>query len=277
MGNTIALMNQKGGVGKTTLAIHLALGGAALGYRTAIIDLDPQGHVAYSLAILDETGKPPNGVFNLLVNEYAMDEVLELVPPDMTHFVLPEDIPLPHGPYPGRADILPGFKRTQLAAHDMDLNNHDYTTFTKAIRPLVADCDFVFIDTSPTVTTWTKPALHASDYVLIPTECNRLGLDGVANVWESMDNLRESHHARLLGIIPTMVRVNVGEHKDRRDELVQTYGDLVWVNEQITESSIWEEASDKACTIFEYAPVHPASLQMWRVVNRFMQVVGVKI
>ncbi len=267
---TTTVSNQKGGVGKTTMTIHLGLGLAALGHEVGLIDLDPQGHIAYWLGLLDEeTGKPPNGLSNLIVGGAKLEHVLMELPSGWHTFNVPAD--LPQGQQPGRVRVLPGYKKTSLVALDMQLDGMNYQILKTRLAQFIDTCDYVFIDTSPTVSTLLWPALAASDYVLIPTELSRLGLDGVENIMETMDNLGTTHDAKVLGILPTRKKLNVREDADREAELRRLYGDYhIWTGQAVTESTKWKETSDAPSSVFEYCPDHPSAKQAWSVVRRFL-------
>lgn len=265
MGATISLMNQKGGVGKTTLAVHIGVGLAALGYKVAMIDMDPQGQLLVSLA-LDSMGDDDEGIFNLLVNGYALEETLRQVPEDRFKGYV-------EGRDTGTLTLLPGGQRTQLAALDMQLRGADFNILRQAFEPLQTENHFIIVDTPPTLSLFTPAILGASNYVIIPTELDRLGIDGVEKFMGTVINLSGMHSAQVMAILPTRTKPQTREHLDRAAELSTKFPGLVWTDYGITESTLWKEASDAGLPVFGYAPAHQAADQAWRVVGRVLEVV----
>ncbi|MBI5931107.1 MAG: ParA family protein [Chloroflexi bacterium] len=265
MGTTIALMNQKGGVGKTTMTIHLGVGLAAMGYQVAMVDMDPQGHIAMSFALVDDSGRPREGIFELLVNGEPLDSVLMMAPADEYESIQREP--------GGLLYILPGGQKTQLAAINIQLDGADFGAVERSLKPLQDRTDFVLIDTAPTASLFTPAILAAADFVLCPTEMSRLSLDGLEKITQMMANLAGLHNADILGIIPMMTRANTREHKDRLDELQELYPGKVWYKEEIALSTVWKEASDAARTVFTYAPRHSAVDTAWKLIDRFLKAV----
>lgn len=265
MGTTISLMNQKGGVGKTTLAVHIGVGIAALGYKVALIDMDPQGQLLVSLA-LDSLGDADEGIFNLLVNGYSLDDCIRPVPVDRISGYV-------EGRAPGELTLLPGGQRTQLAALDMQLRGADFHLLTDAFGPLQSTHHFTIIDTPPTLSLFTPAILGASDYVIIPTELDRLGIDGVEKFMATVINLSGMHTAQVMAILPTRTKPHTREHLDRAAELSTKFPGLVWTDYGITESTLWKEASDAGLPVFGYAPAHQAADQAWRVIGRVLEII----
>lgn len=264
MATTLAIMNQKGGVGKTTLTVHLGVGLAALGYQVCLIDMDPQGHLSVSFDIGDE---PEDGIFELLVNRRPLDILLR--PIDPVQYTGLVDAPL------GFLNLLPGGQRTQLAAVDIQLRGADFGAFGDAIEPLKEQYDFVLIDTSPTVALFTAAIIQATDYVLVPTEMSRLSFDGIRKIIRNMVNLEGLHNATVMGIVPMMTRPNTREYFERLQELQTTYPNLVWHEVGMTMSTVWKEAADAAMTIYKYVPGHKVVDQAWALCGRVLQAMEV--
>lgn len=258
-------MNQKGGVGKTTLAVHIGVGLAALGYRVAMIDMDPQGQLLVSLA-LESLGDEDEGIFNLLVNGYTLDDAIRAVPDDRFKGYV-------EGRDSGVLMLLPGGQRTQLAALDMQLRGADFNILKRAFEPLQSTNDFVIVDTPPTLSLFTPAILGASNYVIIPTELDRLGIDGVEKFMGTVINLSGMHAAQVMAILPTRTKPHTREHLDRASELSAKFPGLVWTEMGITESTLWKEASDAGLPVFGYAPAHQAADQAWRVIARVLEIV----
>lgn len=262
MTKTIAFMNQKGGVGKTTMTVHVSVGLAALGYRVVMVDMDPQGHIAMSFDVVGPDEVPEDGIFQLLVNDEPLSELLR--PVKKEKYQLDDS--------DGTLEILPGRMKTQLVGQVMRMQG-DFEMLATALAPLNGLADYVLIDTSPSVGDLTPAILAASQYVFIPTECERLAMDGVQNVYQVIYNLRKIHNAKPLGILPVKVR-NTKEHKERLEELQGLYHDEVWDDLKMPLSTVWSEASDVAETIFRYVPNHEATNRAWQLVDRIIKLTG---
>ena len=260
MARTITVTQRKGGVGKTTKAVHLAIAAAANGYNVAVVDMDSQGHVSKMFDM-----KIQDAIFEMVVLEKSVFDVLQEVPADMYSNVVKDRIP-------GRLSLLAGGDRTDLAAMDIQRRGEQFGLLKELLFPLNDEYDLIIIDTPPSVSSFTSSIIEASNYIMIPTELSRFSFDGINQVIRLMNNIGAIHNATILGIIPMMVQPNTLEHADRMDELKQEYGDLVWDDVAISRSIVWSEAADAAMSIFEYVPDHKSSKQMWALYNKMMKV-----
>ena len=171
MATTIAIANQKGGVGKTTLAVHMAAFLAAHGQRVALIDADPQGNASSWLLDGDTTQA---GMFQLLV---VGTPALELAQPVNGW----------------RIRLLPGNSRTGEAFIFLAATGKPFDTVAQMLRPLSRDVDYTLIDMPPSKGAGFREVLFAADAVLVPTQLERLSLEGVA--------FHGGHHAGAAGAI----------------------------------------------------------------------------
>lgn len=260
---TLVITCKKGGVGKTTLALNLAVALTALGFKVALIDVDPQGGISVSLDMLDDYGAPMEGIFDLLIKEMPLDKVVFQAPADEYESVrrLPG----------GELYVLPGGNKTQRAAVVINEDGEDYDLLTRLIQPLRDRVHFTIWDTAPSNALWEGGILSAADYVLIPTELTRLSLDGVAKTVHQMLALQKLHNARLLGIVPTITNLNTRGQHERLTELHDQYPGKIWDEVAIPESQVWKDASEAARSIFSYkSPSNPiakrnAENAMWAV------------
>ena len=189
----IALANQKGGVGKTTTAINLGTALAAVGRRTALLDLDPQGNASTGL------GVPPAArritTYDVLVGGARLQDVLT-------------------------PTTVPGL---DLAPADADLSGVELELGTQArrsyrLRDAIAGLqearyDFILIDCPPSLNLLTVNAMAASDAVLVPLQCEFFALEGLAQLMRTVELVRTSLNPRLevQGVVLTMY--------DRRNSL----------------------------------------------------------
>jgi len=185
-GRIIAVINQKGGVGKTTTAISLAADLAHRGYSTLLVDLDPQGNATTALGVeLDTPGNPTT--YDLL---FEPDTVAGPV-------ILPP--PLPHL-FPGSASLIRA---------DIDLlgiTEHRERILADRLAQLPHPYDFLILDSPPSLGILTLNILIASNYVLIPVQCEYLALEGLSMLLHTLEQITESHNPDLeiLGCLITM-------------------------------------------------------------------------
>ena len=150
-----ALANQKGGVGKTTTAVTLASGFAQNKKKTLLIDLDPQGHVAFSFGL----DKIP-GLYRWVV----MEEPIKNVTINVREYL----------------DILPGDKRTEKVKRHITLM--DFREFVLAEQLRKSKYDVILLDMAPSLDVLHINGLFASDWVIIPTRLDAMAVDGVKEI-----------------------------------------------------------------------------------------------
>ncbi len=190
---TIALTNQKGGVGKTTTAINLGTALAQKGHRVLLIDLDPQGNASTGLGCLKSDREVT------------------------TYDVLQGDLKLHEIAYRTNVEnlsLIPG--TTDLSSADMDLVSQPdrLTKLRAALSSQAGDhFDFILIDCPPALNLLTINALVASDGVVVPLQCEFFALEGLSQLMMTVQQIRKSLNSslRTLGIVLTMY--------DRRNNL----------------------------------------------------------
>lgn len=251
----ITLLNEKGGVGKTTLAIHIAAGLAARGQRVLLVDADPQGHAT----VMNGLPKEP-GLYNLLVRDMPFKEVMRFVPPD-TYAV-------PGQPMTGQLFVIPSNVETRNIANSIS----DAFAVHDRFRDLERAVDYVVFDTSPTPSLLHGSIYLATDAILYPTKCEFLAFDGLV---ESINHRQAAQAARdkwnlgpihVLGIVPTMYRNQTVEHSENLKELHKQFGDLVWP--PIMQRTIWAEATTLRRPVFSIAPETKAAREAWGMIDR---------
>lgn len=185
MGKIISIVNQKGGVGKTTSAINLSACIANYGYRVLLIDADPQGNASSGLGINRKRVK--NCLYNLMIEGTSINKVII-----NTEF--------------RNLDIIPS--TIQLAGAEVELaTKQDRETILKnAILPIIEKYDYVFIDCPPSLGLITVNALTASHSVIIPLQCEYYALEGLSQLMETIKLVRKrlNKNLKIEGIVFTM-------------------------------------------------------------------------
>jgi chromosome partitioning protein len=196
----IAVVNQKGGVGKTTTAVNLAAGLALTERRVLLVDLDPQGNATTGLGIA-KADLYPTVYHVLLGGEPAEKAILPTTLPSLR--VLPSDIDLV-----GAEIELVGMERREYRLRDV-------------LSPAVADDDYVLIDCPPSLGLLTINALAAADTVLVPLQCEFYALEGLTHLVRTVKLVRERLNPGLDigGIVLTMFDGRTSLALQIRDEV----------------------------------------------------------
>ncbi|MGD0577985.1 MAG: ParA family protein [Bryobacteraceae bacterium] len=185
MARVIAIANQKGGVGKTTTAINLAASLAANDFRVLLIDMDPQGNSTTGLGITKLDSLPT--VYDVIAGRAQLREILVNIQPDGI-YLAPSD--------------------RNLVAANVELVDSGQREFhlAKALIQIKDQFDFVLIDCPPALDLLTVNSLVAADSVLIPIQCEFFALEGISQLLDTVDRMRESLQPALAieGILLTM-------------------------------------------------------------------------
>lgn len=233
----IAIANQKGGVGKTTLTIHLAAYLARRGKRVLVVDADPQGN---STSWLLDGDVSQAAMLEILVMGAAAERAVRQVDA-------------------WGLELLPGNARTGEAFVFMAATNKPFGTVAEALRPLAHDRDYVLVDMPPSRAAGFAETLFAADYVIVPTQLERLSLEGVGYMAQTCMELRRNRHGgpTLLGVVPNMTRARTTEHQAQMSELVETFGGSVWT--PVPLSVRVAEAASRGITVFDLADAQPVA------------------
>ncbi len=185
MGKIISVVNQKGGVGKTTTAVNLAAGIGLMGKKVLLIDADPQGNTTSGYGISKKEGA--NTTYELLVSGCKVDSTIVT-----TEFK--------------NVDVIPS--SINLAAADVELADieHRESQLKNAVATLRERYDFIFIDCPPSLGLITINALNASDTVLVPLQCEYFALEGLSQLMASVRSVKRLYNPTLEieGIVLTM-------------------------------------------------------------------------
>lgn len=243
---TITILNEKGGVGKTTVAVTVAAGLAARGHRVLLIDADAQGHATRALGL----NKYP-GLYDLMVRDARYEDVLKSIPVER---------------YGGEGASTLAAIGSNVETRNIATSISDAWALADRLDPLRGLFEFCLIDTAPTPSLLHGSIYMVTDWIVYPTLCEFWSFDGLA---ESMTHRRSFEDKRLVniaGIVPMRVRANTLEHGENLDKLRERFGDLVW--SVIPERIVWAEASTYQKPVFVHAPGTDAAVAAWELVDR---------
>lgn len=185
MGKTIAIANQKGGVGKTTTAVNLAAAIGALGYKTLMVDIDPQGNATSGVGI--NKRNIVCSAYDVLINSFPAKTAIK-----KTDYKNVDVLP---------ANIALAGAELELA----DLENREQK-LKSALENIKNDYDFIFIDCPPSLGLLTLNALCFSDTVLIPIQCEYYALEGLSQLIATIRQVKRLYNEGLdiEGVLLTM-------------------------------------------------------------------------
>jgi chromosome partitioning protein len=207
----IVVVSQKGGVGKTTIALNLALAYAERGRRTLLVDLDPQGGVGHALSRGDTELV---GLTDLLMGSINEEEA-----------VLPSRIKA--------LSLLPRGRLDPADAVEYEMALAAPGVLRRAIEGVDGRFDLTIIDAPSGLGVVARAALSFVDYALVPFQAEALALRSISQVLRTLDRVRATENPKLelLGIVPTMV--------DRDDESSQSVMNDIWTGfSGVTETTI---------------------------------------
>ena len=194
----LAVANQKGGVGKTTTAVNLGASLAELGYRTLVIDLDPQGNASTGLGI--STVDRTRTTYNVLLDDLPLEDAIE--PSAVKHlFVAPANLELAGA----EIELVPAFSR------ELRLRN--------ALEAVLDDYDFVLIDCPPSLGLLTVNALAAAREVLVPIQCEYYALEGLGQLLRNVELIQRNVNRTLE--LSTIVLVMFDARTKLADQVAQ--------------------------------------------------------
>ncbi len=231
MGKTIAIVNQKGGVAKTTTSINLAAAFAMMKRNVLLIDLDPQGNATVGSGI--DKNNLVSAIQHILVNEA-----------DMTAAIMKTT---------GGYDVLPTNHELIVAEVQLLQMTQRESRLKQAIAYLVKSYDYVLIDCPPSLNILTVNALTAADSVLIPIQCEYFALEGLTGLLNTIEQVQTTINPTLHieGLLRTMYDGRNRLALDVSAQLLQHFPGRVY-RTVIPRNVRLAEAPSHGMSIFEY-------------------------
>lgn len=251
----ITLLNEKGGVGKTTLATHIGAGLAILGMRVVLVDGDAQANTTSQMGLTEE-----NGLYRLLVQNAEWADCLKR--PDAAGWAGDCEVS-------GELHVLPSNEETRA----IPMVVSDATLFDERVRDLGDWADVMVVDTSPTPSLLHALIYMATDYMIYPSKAERMSVTGLAKSLARLMELNNNRRlftgkgdAELMGVVPTMYDPRTRAHDLGLSFMAGKFKRHTW--SPVPVRTVWRDASWENKTLFAYAPGHEATGEAWALVGR---------
>ncbi|MEI7481525.1 MAG: AAA family ATPase [Elusimicrobiota bacterium] len=209
MAEIIAIANQKGGVGKTTTTINLAVALAAFDYETLLIDFDPQSNSTSGLGV--DITKRNNNIYDVLCGKAQIEDAVR-----QTSVEWLDIIPTSHNLAGAEIELVSEFSRESVLKRSLNKLRDMYK--------------FIIIDCPPSLGLLTINALNASDTVITPVQCEYYAMEGLAYFMNTVEKIRQALNPslRIDGGVITMYdsRINLANQVQR--EISKYYGDKLY-------------------------------------------------
>jgi chromosome partitioning protein len=228
----ISLINNKGGVAKTTSSVNLSAALAAKGHQTLLIDLDSQCSASLSLGLTRDQLAPSSA--DMLLTGTPITEAIRT---DVAQGL----------------DLLPA--SIELASTDLALSTiaGREEQLRRAIEPVRSRYEYIITDCPPSLSLLSVNAILASDYLVIPVTPHYLALEGLSSLLENVEAIRAGMNtaAAVLGILLCMVDYRARVTREIVERIRDAYGDMVFTTEIRTNTRL-AEAPSHGLSIFSY-------------------------
>ncbi len=208
MGTLYVVVNQKGGVGKTTTAVNVAAAIALANRRVLLVDADPQGNATSGVGI--EKNKLPSSIYHVLVDDLPVEEVVIRTALDGLDIV-PSTIDLAGA----EIELMTCISREQVLKH--------------ALEPLKNRYDYIFVDTPPSLGLLTINCLTACEKAIVPIQCEYYALEGISQLMRTIELVRRRLNPglRIAHVLLTMKDPRLRLAQQVEEEVRGYFGDIV--------------------------------------------------
>ncbi len=208
MSAVFAVVNQKGGVGKTTTAVNVAACLAVSGERVLLVDTDPQGNATSGVGVVKSELEAC--IYDMLINEVPIERV-----------IVPTETP--------NLDLVPA--KLDLAGADIELMStmSRETKLKQALERVADRYEFVIIDCPPSLGLLTVNVLTAARYVILPIQCEYYALEGISQLLKTIDLVHQhlNPHIEIAKVLLTMFDYRTNLSQQVVDEVRRFFGDKV--------------------------------------------------
>jgi chromosome partitioning protein len=255
----IALANQKGGVGKTTATANLGVLLWQMNLKVLLVDLDPQGHLTFTLGHDPDT--LPLTIYDAMAGEREFD---------ITKVILKTSF----GP-----DLAPNNIVASNSDRELSSKPTWGTRLSNVLKKVRQNYDYILLDSGPSLNSLTVNALYAADYVVIPTQLEMLSVKGLQLLLERIDEARAEANPRLqiAGAVAMMVQQN-NAARTMGEALRQALGQrgIRSFNTVVKRSVQFAEAANQRTVVAAISPRSEQTETFRQLLNEILQVVGGK-
>ena len=245
----IGIVNQKGGVGKTTTAINIAHAFALMGKKTLLVDLDPQGNASTGLGISDRE----KNIYGVLLGEYKASEAIMPSKSDNLHVIS---------------------SNVDLSACEVEFTQIDGREFLlkAALQDVIEDFDYIIIDCPPSLGLLTVNVLAAVDSILVPMQCEFFALEGLSHLLTTLELVTQNINPNLTigGIVLAMYDSRNNLNGQVEDDVRDFLGDKVFKT-VIPRNIKLSEAPSYGISALKYAPYCTGSLAYLQLANEILE------
>ncbi len=257
MAEIVAIANQKGGVGKTTTAINLAVALAAFDYETLIIDFDPQSNSTSGLGV--DITKNNKNIYDVLCGRTPIEAAIRQTSVDWLDIV-----PTSHNLAGAEIELVSEFSRESVLKRSLDKVRGMYK--------------FIIIDCPPSLGLLTVNALNASNSVVTPVQCEYYAMEGLAYFMNTVEKIKQALNPGLKidGGVVTMFDSRINLANQVKEEIGRYYGEKLYKT-VIPRNVRLAEAPSYGQSIFVYDPSSRGALAYKELALEFLERRGIDI